>query len=245
MLQNTQALKFTYSLQSMADFRCKVLENEFQGLHLSIEGLEAWFKLIGSFNAYNLLAVFATAMLLGQDKTDVVTIMSRMEPVDGRFNYIRSSDHVTAIVDYAHTPDALKNVLQTINTIRGHNEQLITVVGAGGNRDTTKRPAMAAIACALSNRVILTSDNPRNEEPETILAEMLQGVEMHQSKKVLVIVNRLEAIKTACALAKPGDIVLVAGKGHENYQEIKGVKYHFDDREVVREIFGNDNIVNP
>ena len=245
MLQNTQALKSTYSLQSMADFRCKILENEFQGLHLSIDGLEAWFKLIGSFNACNLLAVFATAMLLGQDKTNVVTILSRMEPVDGRFNYIRSSDHVTAIVDYAHTPDALKNVLQTINTIRGHHEQLITVVGAGGNRDTTKRPSMAAIACTLSDRVILTSDNPRNEEPETILADMLKGVEMHQSKKVLVIVNRFEAIKTACALAKPGDIILVAGKGHENYQEIKGVKHHFDDREVVREIFGNYNIVNP
>ena len=245
MLQNTRASKYTYSLQSMADFRCKILENEFQGLHLNIDGLEAWFKLIGNFNASNLLAVFATAMLLGQEKTEVVTIMSRLEPVDGRFNYIRSSDHVTAIVDYAHTPDALKNVLETINTIRGQNAQLITVVGAGGNRDATKRPVLANIACTLSNWVILTSDNPRNEEPEAILADMLQGVGVHQSDKVLVIANRLEAIKTACALAKTGDIILVAGKGHENYQEVKGVKHHFDDREVVRKIFGVNNIVNP
>ncbi|MEI7663178.1 MAG: UDP-N-acetylmuramoyl-L-alanyl-D-glutamate--2,6-diaminopimelate ligase [Bacteroidota bacterium] len=245
MVQNTGASKFTYSLQSMSDFRCKILENEFQGLHLSIEGLEAWFKLIGRFNASNLLAVFATAILLGQEKTEVVTILSRLEPVDGRFNYIRSASQVTAIVDYAHTPDALKNVLETINTIRGHNEQLITVVGAGGNRDVTKRPVMAGIACNLSNRVILTSDNPRNEEPSAIIADMLKGVEMHQSKKVLVIENRLEAIKTACALAKPGDIILVAGKGHETYQEVRGVKHHFDDREVLSEIFANDNIVNP
>jgi len=242
MLQNTLASKHTYSLLSMADFRCRIIENEFNGLHLNIDGLEAWFKLIGNFNAYNLLAVYATATLLGQEKTEVITILSRMEPVAGRFNYIRSSEHVTAIVDYAHTPDALKNVLDTINTIRGHNEQLITVVGAGGNRDKTKRPVMANIACTLSNRVILTSDNPRNEDPEMILADMRQGVEKHQSGKVLVIANRLEAIKTACALAKPGDIILIAGKGHENYQEIKGVKHHFDDREVVREIFGNVNI---
>jgi UDP-N-acetylmuramoyl-L-alanyl-D-glutamate--2,6-diaminopimelate ligase len=242
MLQNTLASKHTYSLQSMADFRCRIIENEFNGLHLSIDGLEAWFKLIGNFNAYNLLAVYAAAILLGQEKTEVITILSRMEPVAGRFNYIRSSEHVTAIVDYAHTPDALKNVLDTINTIRGHNEQLITVVGAGGNRDKTKRPVMANIACTLSNRVILTSDNPRNEDPEMILADMRQGVEKHQSGKVLVIANRLEAIKTACALAKPGDIILIAGKGHEDYQEIHGVKHHFDDREVVREIFGNVNI---
>jgi UDP-N-acetylmuramoyl-L-alanyl-D-glutamate--2,6-diaminopimelate ligase len=242
MLQNTLASKHTYSLQSMADFRCRIIENEFNGLHLNIDGLEAWFKLIGNFNAYNLLAVYAAAILLGQEKTEVITILSRMEPVAGRFNYIRSSEHVTAIVDYAHTPDALKNVLDTINTIRGHNEQLITVVGAGGNRDKTKRPMMANIACTLSNRVILTSDNPRNEDPEMILADMQQGVEKHQSGKVLVIANRLEAIKTACALAKPGDIILIAGKGHEDYQEIHGVKHHFDDREVVREIFGNVNI---
>ena len=245
MLQNTLAFKYTYSLQSMADFRCKILENEFSGLHISIDGLEAWFKLIGNFNASNLLAVFASAMLLGQEKTEVVTILSRMQPVDGRFNYIRSSDNVTNIVDYAHTPDALKNVLETINAIRGNNEQLITVVGAGGNRDAAKRPVMANIACTLSNRVILTSDNPRNEDPETILAAMMEGVGKQHARKVLVIENRLEAIKTACALAKPGDIILVAGKGHENYQEIKGVRHHFDDREVVCEIFGNVNIEKP
>ena len=228
----------------MADFRCRILENEFEGLHLSMDGLEAWFKLIGSFNASNLLAVYAAAMLLGQQKTEVVTILSMLEPVVGRFNYIRSTDNITAIVDYAHTPDALKNVLETINTIRGNNEQLITVVGAGGNRDAAKRPVMAGIACNLSNRVILTSDNPRNEEPQAILDDMVKGVDMHLSRKVLVIVNRLEAIKTACALAKPGDIILVAGKGHETYQEIKGVRHHFDDREIIREIFQHNNIVN-
>lgn len=240
MLQNTKAGKFTYSLHGMADFRCKIMENEFQGLHLNIDGKEAWFKLIGNFNAYNLLAVYVTAMLLGQDKTEVLTLLSRMEPIEGRFNYVRSNDKITAIVDYAHTPDALKNVLETINEIRAHSEQLITVVGAGGNRDATKRPIMARIACNLSDRVILTSDNPRNEDPEAILADMGKGVEMHQAKKVLVIVNRLEAIKTACALAKPNDIILVAGKGHENYQEISGVKHHFDDKEVLRKIFGNE-----
>ncbi|MEI7499821.1 MAG: UDP-N-acetylmuramoyl-L-alanyl-D-glutamate--2,6-diaminopimelate ligase [Bacteroidota bacterium] len=244
MVQNTKAGKFTYSIQGMADFRCKVIENDFQGLHLNIGGLEAWFKLIGIFNAYNLLASYATALLLGQDKTKALTMLSQMEPVEGRFNYVRSQNQITAIVDYAHTPDALKNVLETINDIRTHNEHLITVVGAGGNRDTAKRPVMAKIACNLSDWVILTSDNPRNEEPEAILADMRNGVDMHQMKKVLVIVNRLEAIKTACALAKPGDIILVAGKGHENYQEIKGVKHHFDDKEVLLEIFGIDNIVN-
>ena len=244
MVQNTIASKHTFSLQSMADFRCRILENEFEGLHLSMDGLEAWFKLIGSFNASNLLAVYAAAMLLGQQKTEVVTILSMLEPVVGRFNYIRSTDNITAIVDYAHTPDALKNVLETINTIRGNNEQLITVVGAGGNRDAAKRPVMAGIACNLSNRVILTSDNPRNEEPQAILDDMVKGVDMHLSRKVLVIVNRLEAIKTACALAKPGDIILVAGKGHETYQEIKGVRHHFDDREIIREIFQHNNIVN-
>ncbi len=244
MIQNSAASKYTFSLQSMADFRCRILENEFEGLHLSMDGLEAWFKLIGNFNASNLLAVYAAAILLGQEKTEVVTILSRLEPVDGRFNYIRSAGNITAIVDYAHTPDALKNVLETINSIRGNHEQLITVVGTGGNRDAAKRPVMAGIACNLSNRVILTSDNPRNEEPQAILDDMLKGVEMHHSRKVLVIVNRLEAIKTACALAKPGDIILIAGKGHETYQEINGIRHHFDDREIVREIFQNNNIVN-
>jgi UDP-N-acetylmuramoyl-L-alanyl-D-glutamate--2,6-diaminopimelate ligase len=244
MIQNTGAARYTYSLQAMADFRCRIIENQFHGIHLNLDGQEAWFKLIGTFNAYNLLAVYATAVLLGQDKTAVLTMLSRMEPVAGRFNYVTSPEKVTAIVDYAHTPDALKNVLETINDIRTHNEQLITVVGAGGNRDTTKRPVMAKIAANLSDRVILTSDNPRFEEPETILNEMRSGVEVSRMNKVLVIVNRLEAIRTACALAKPGDIILVAGKGHENYQEVKGVRHHFDDREVLQEIFGIDNMVN-
>jgi UDP-N-acetylmuramoyl-L-alanyl-D-glutamate--2,6-diaminopimelate ligase len=244
MIQNTLAAKYTYSLQAMADFRCRIIENQFHGIHLNLDGKEAWFRLIGTFNAYNLLTVYATAVLLGQDRTMVLTRLSRMEPVAGRFNYVMSPNRVTAIVDYAHTPDALKNVLETINEIRTHNEQLITVVGAGGNRDVTKRPIMAKIAANLSDQVILTSDNPRNEEPETILSEMRSGVEIPRLKKVLVIVNRLEAIRTACALAKPGDIILVAGKGHENYQEIKGVRHHFDDKEVLQEIFGNDNMVN-
>jgi UDP-N-acetylmuramoyl-L-alanyl-D-glutamate--2,6-diaminopimelate ligase len=244
MIQNTQAAKYTLSLQAMADFRCRIIENQFHGIHLSIDGQEAWFKLIGTFNAYNLLTAYAASVLLGQDKTEVLTVLSRMEPVAGRFNYVMSADKITGIVDYAHTPDALKNVLETINEIREHHEQLITVVGAGGNRDATKRPVMAKIAANLSDRVILTSDNPRNEEPEAILDEMKSGVELHHAKKVLVIVNRLEAIKTACALAKPGDIILVAGKGHENYQEIKGIRHHFDDKEALQEIFGNDNMVN-
>jgi UDP-N-acetylmuramoyl-L-alanyl-D-glutamate--2,6-diaminopimelate ligase len=237
MLQNTKASKYTYSLQSMADFRCRVVENQFQGLQLSFEGQDVWFRLIGSFNAYNLLTVYAAARLLGQDATEVLTLLSRMEPVDGRFNAIRSGNGITAIVDYAHTPDALKNVLETIQSIRTGNEQMITVVGAGGNRDVAKRPVMAGIACTFSDRVILTSDNPRNEDPEAILADMLRGVEKHQSRKVLVIVNRLEAIRTACALAKPGDILLVAGKGHETYQEVRGERTHFDDREILRSLF--------
>ncbi|MCK9203844.1 MAG: UDP-N-acetylmuramoyl-L-alanyl-D-glutamate--2,6-diaminopimelate ligase [Bacteroidales bacterium] len=245
MLQNTHASKYSYGIRGMADFHCRVLGNQVHGLHLSFDGVEVWCQLIGLFNAYNLLAVYASAMLLGQDKTRVLTALSKMEPVAGRFNSLRSCNGITAIVDYAHTPDALQNVLETINTIRGHNEQLITVVGAGGNRDVTKRPVMASIACRLSDRVILTSDNPRFEEPEAILDDMQKGVGIQEKKKVLTIVNRLEAIKTACALAKPGDIILVAGKGHENYQDIKGTKYHFDDKEILKEIFGQDNRIKP
>jgi UDP-N-acetylmuramoyl-L-alanyl-D-glutamate--2,6-diaminopimelate ligase len=238
MLQNTGAGKFTYSLSSMADFRCRIVENRFHGLQLQIGGNEVWFRLTGRFNAYNILAAYATAVLLGQDTTEVLTRLSSLEPVDGRFNCIISPENVTAIVDYAHTPDALKNVLDTINDIREGAGQLITLVGAGGNRDAAKRPLMAKIACDLSDRVILTSDNPRFEEPEAIIEEMKKGVDPAAAKRTLVIVNRLEAIKTACALAKPGDIILVAGKGHETYQEIRGVKHPFDDREVVRETFG-------
>jgi len=236
MVQNTKAPISTYSMQSMADFRCRVLENQFLGLHLSMDGTDCWFRLIGSFNAYNLLAVYATAVLLGEERQKVLTLLSLCEPVDGRFNYIRTSNAITAIVDYAHTPDALQNVLGTIQSIRNHKEKIITVVGAGGNRDAAKRPVMAKIACNLSDRVILTSDNPRFEEPEAILDDMKKGIEPQFTNKVLVIVNRKDAIKTACALAQPGDIILVAGKGHETYQEIKGVRYPFDDKMILKEV---------
>lgn len=237
MLQNTMASKYTYSLRGMADFRGKVLENRFHGLLMNLDGEEVWFHLIGLFNAYNLLSVYAAAILSGQDKMQVLTALSTEQPVAGRFNYVRSNTGITAIVDYAHTPDALQNVLDTINSIRQRHEQLITIVGAGGNRDKAKRPVMAAIACRLSDRVILTSDNPRFEEPEAILAEMQTGVEPEHQKKVLTIVNRLEAIRTACALARNGDIILVAGKGHEPYQEIKGTRYPFNDKEVLEASF--------
>jgi len=238
MVQNTNATVSTYSMQSMADFHCRILENQFQGLHLSMDGTDCWFRLIGSFNAYNLLAVYSTAVLLGEERQNVLTLLSLCEPIDGRFNYIRTPNAITAIVDYAHTPDALQNVLGTIQSIRTHKEKVITVVGAGGNRDAAKRPVMAKIACNLSDRVILTSDNPRFEEPEAILDDMKKGIEPQFANKILVIINRKEAIKTACALAKPGDIILVAGKGHEIYQEIKGVKYPFDDKIVLNEVLG-------
>ena len=237
MVQNTKASVSTYSMRSMADYRCRILENQFQGLHLSMDGTDCWFRLIGSFNAYNLLAVYATAVLLGGERQKVLTLLSLCEPVEGRFNYILTPGAVTAIVDYAHTPDALQNVLETIQSIRSHKEKIITVVGAGGNRDAAKRPVMAKIACNLSDRVILTSDNPRFEEPEAILDDMKKGIEPKFATKVLVIVNRKEAIKTACALAQPGDIILVAGKGHETYQEIKGIKYPFDDKMILKEVF--------
>ncbi len=238
MLQNTKAEKFSYSLLSMADFRCRIVENQFVGLQLNIDGHDVWFRLIGSFNAYNLLSVYACAMLLGQDPMQVLTLLSSMEPVEGRFNYITAQANITAIIDYAHTPDALKNVLETINDIRQHNnEKLITVVGAGGNRDTTKRPVMARIAANLSDQLILTSDNPRFEEPEAILGEMMKGIDAAKANRVLVIANRRQAIKTAVTLARENDIILVAGKGHETYQEIRGVKYPFDDRKTVKELF--------
>jgi UDP-N-acetylmuramoyl-L-alanyl-D-glutamate--2,6-diaminopimelate ligase len=239
MTQNTDARVSTYSLRSIADYHCKVIENHFRGLHLSVEGQDVWFRLTGYFNASNLLAVYATALLLGMEKEKALEVMSNLEPVNGRFNTIISSTDITAIVDYAHTPDALLNVLDTIQAIRSQKEQLITVVGAGGNRDAAKRPVMAAIACEKSDRVILTSDNPRFEDPSMILEEMKKGIDKADSVKVLVISDRREAIKTACALAKPGDIVLVAGKGHETYQEIRGVRHPFDDRKIIEEIFQN------
>jgi len=241
MVQNTKAKVYTYSQLKLADFRCRILEDQFQGLHLSMDGTDCYFKLIGAFNAYNLLVVYATAFLLGLDKLMVLSVLSNLEPVPGRFNYFISKENVIAIVDYAHTPDALQNVLETIQKIHKQNEQVITLIGAGGNRDHLKRPIMARIACMYSDRVILTSDNPRFEEPETIIEEMRRGVETQDLKKVLVVVNRKEAIKTACALGKPGDIILVAGKGHETYQEIKGVKYPFNDGTILKEIFETGN----
>jgi UDP-N-acetylmuramoyl-L-alanyl-D-glutamate--2,6-diaminopimelate ligase len=236
VVQNTNSKIYTYSVKSIADFKCRIIENQLNGLQLNINGVNCWFRLTGTFNAYNILAVYGTAVLLGMEPSSVLTAMSILEPVTGRFNTYKSSSGITAIVDYAHTPDALENVLSTINAIRKHKESLITVAGAGGNRDATKRPLMARIASIYSDRVILTSDNPRNEEPEAILEDMKKGIDPGNSKKVLTITDRKEAIRTACALAKPGDIILIAGKGHETYQEIKGVKYPFDDSEVVKEI---------
>ena len=240
MLQNTKALIQTFSLRSLADFHCKVLEKHFDGMLLSIDGQEVWTHFTGVFNASNLMAVMGASVLLGVSHDDILRILSELHPVSGRFEIIRSPEGKYAVVDYAHTPDAIQNVLSGITDIRTGNEQVITVVGAGGDRDKTKRPEMAREAVRQSDKVILTSDNPRSEEPEQILADMETGIEAHQKSKVLSIVNRKEAIRTACMLAKPGDIILVAGKGHEDYQEIKGVKYHFDDKEVINEIFGNN-----
>lgn len=239
MLQNTKATKQTYSLRSLANFHCKILEKHFDGMLLNIDGQEVWTHFTGVFNASNLLAVYGATLLLGVDREEMLRIMSELHPVSGRFEIIRSPEGKYAVVDYAHTPDAIQNVLSGITEIRTGNEQVITVVGAGGDRDKTKRPKMAAEAVKQSDKVILTSDNPRSEEPEQILADMEAGIEPHQKAKVLSIVNRKEAIRTACMLARPGDIILVAGKGHEDYQEIKGVKHHFDDKEVINEIFGN------
>ncbi|MES2396649.1 MAG: UDP-N-acetylmuramoyl-L-alanyl-D-glutamate--2,6-diaminopimelate ligase [Bacteroidota bacterium] len=237
MLQNTKATRKTYSLHAMADFRCKVVENQFSGLLLNIDNNEVWSKLIGNFNAYNLLAVYATAVLLKEDKTNVLTTLSTLSSVEGRFQYIRSDNGIIGIVDYAHTPDALMNVLKTIKDIRTGNEQVITVVGCGGDRDAAKRPIMAKIACDLSNKVILTSDNPRSEEPEAIIKQMEKGVDAVNHKKTISITDRSEAIKMACSIAKAGDIILVAGKGHEKYQEVRGVKHPFDDMLVLKENF--------
>jgi UDP-N-acetylmuramoyl-L-alanyl-D-glutamate--2,6-diaminopimelate ligase len=241
MLQNTKATRYTYSLKSMADFKAKIIESDFNGMLINMDGEEAWFRLVGNFNAYNLLAVYGAAFLLGKPKHEIITHLSNIEAVKGRFEYVRSTNGVIAVIDYAHTPDALENVLHTINQIRSNNEQLITVVGCGGNRDTTKRPVMADVATELSTKVIFTSDNPRNEDPEAILDEMQKGVKPLHYKKTLRISDRKEAIKTAVSLSQKGDIILIAGKGHENYQEIKGVKHHFDDKETVTEIF---NLMN-
>ncbi len=238
MLQNTKAdRRMTFALNSMADFKAKLMESDLNGLHLLVDGLDIYTKLVGKFNAYNILAVYGTAVLLGAEKMDVLTKLSLLDPVAGRFEYLKSSDGVVAIIDYAHTPDALENVLKTIGGIRTRNEEVITVVGCGGNRDKAKRPEMARIACQFSDRVILTSDNPRDENPEAIIDDMKRGVEPHQFKKTHTITNREEAIRMACTLAKPGDIILIAGKGHEKYQEVKGQKLPFDDVAVVKESF--------
>ena len=236
MLQNTKAHKYTYGLQTIADFKCKILENQLNGLLLNIENVEVWVKLIGNFNAYNILAVYATAILLKQNKTNVLTALSNLNSVDGRFQYVKSPKGLIGIVDYAHTPDALKNVLETIKDLRTGNEQVITLIGCGGDRDSGKRPIMAAIACEYSNKVILTSDNPRSEDPEEILNQMQKGINPVDSKKTLRITDRKEAIKIACSLTKSGDIILIAGKGHEKYQEIKGIKHPFDDFEILKDV---------
>jgi len=235
MFQNTAAKKYTYALKNYADYRAQILENEFSGLLLKVNDSELWTRLIGSFNAYNILAIYGTAELLGLEKDEILRLISELENVAGRFQYFISEGKITAIVDYAHTPDALKNVLQTINDIRTKNEELITVVGCGGNRDKTKRPKMAHIASALSTKVIFTSDNPRNEVPETVIEDMEKGVEPQNFKKTLSITDRKQAIKTACQMAGPKDIILIAGKGHENYQEIKGERFDFDDYKIVQE----------
>ena len=237
MLQNTKARKYSYGLKSVADFKCRVVENHLNGLLLNIDNREVWVKLIGSFNAYNVLVVYAVSQLLKQDQTQVLTTLSNLNSVEGRFQYIKSKTGIVAIVDYAHTPDALKNVLETIKDIRTGNEQVITIAGCGGDRDAAKRPIMAQIACEYSDKVILTSDNPRTENPEAILDQMQAGVDPVNAKKTLRISDRKEAIKTAAAFAKESDIILIAGKGHEKYQEINGVKHPFDDFEIVRETF--------
>ena len=235
MLQNSEARKYTYALKSFGDYRAQILENQFNGQLLKIEDNELWTKLIGHFNAYNILAIYATADLLGLEKLEILRLLSELENVDGRFQYFISEQRITAIVDYAHTPDALKNVLNTINTLRTGNENVITVVGCGGDRDKSKRPVMGHIASELSSKAIFTSDNPRSESPEVIIEEMEAGVEPQNTKKILSIENRRQAIKTACQLANSNDIILVAGKGHETYQETNGKREDFDDFKIVRE----------
>jgi UDP-N-acetylmuramoyl-L-alanyl-D-glutamate--2,6-diaminopimelate ligase len=236
MLQNTIAKKRSYALKTFANYRAQILENQLSGLLLKINENEVWTRLIGTFNAYNLVAIYGVAIELGLESLEVLRLISELESVSGRFQFIVSTEKITAIVDYAHTPDALENVLSTINDIRTKNEQLITIVGCGGDRDKTKRPIMAEIAARLSDKIIITSDNPRTENPKTIISEMEAGVAPNDFKKMLSIDDRLQAIKTACQLANPKDIILIAGKGHETYQEINGVRHDFDDMKIVNEI---------
>ena len=239
MLQNTKAKTYTYSLRSLCDFKGRILESHFEGMLLNFNEKELAVQFIGKFNASNLLAVFGASCLLGKKEEDVLLTLSTLRRACGRFDSVRSPQGYTAIVDYAHTPDALINVLAAIQEILEGKGKIITVVGAGGNRDKGKRPIMAQESVKASDKVIITSDNPRNEEPQDIINDMLNGLTAEERKNVITIVDRKEAIRTACMLAQPGDVILVAGKGHENYQEIKGVKHHFDDKEVLREIFGN------
>jgi UDP-N-acetylmuramoyl-L-alanyl-D-glutamate--2,6-diaminopimelate ligase len=241
MMQNTAAKKLTYALKTYADYKAQILENQLSGLLLKINDNEVWVRLIGTFNAYNLLAIYGTAVELGMESIEVLRLLSELESVSGRFQYIISNGKITAIVDYAHTPDALENVLKTINDIRTKNEQLITVVGCGGDRDKTKRPIMADIASNLSDKTIMTSDNPRTENPETIIEEMERGVAPQNYKKTVSIIDRKQAIKTACQLAQSNDIILIAGKGHETYQEINGVRHDFDDMKIVKEMLDQLN----
>ncbi|TXE09239.1 UDP-N-acetylmuramoyl-L-alanyl-D-glutamate--2,6-diaminopimelate ligase [Gelidibacter salicanalis] len=236
MLQNTKAKKYTYALKTYADYKAQILENQLSGLLLKINDQEVWTRLIGNFNAYNILAIYAAAEVLGLEKRENLRLISELESVSGRFQYLISDDKITAIVDYAHTPDALQNVLETINAIRTKNEELITVVGCGGDRDKTKRPKMGHIASALSTKVIFTSDNPRSEVPETIIEDIEKGVEPQNYKKIVSITDRKQAIKTACQMAQPNDIILIAGKGHETYQEVKGVRTDFDDYKIVQDV---------
>jgi UDP-N-acetylmuramoyl-L-alanyl-D-glutamate--2,6-diaminopimelate ligase len=240
MVQNTKANVKTFGLRSIADYKAKIIESHFDGMLMTIDNTELWTKLIGEFNASNMLAVYAVANLFGLPKVEILKVLSNLGTVEGRFEYVKSNTGITAIIDYAHTPDALLNVLATINQIRNEKCRLITVVGAGGDRDKTKRPVMGKIASGNSDYTILTSDNPRSEVPEDIINDMLAGIETEKRENVVSIVDRKEAIRTACMLAKEGDVILIAGKGHENYQEIKGVKRYFSDRQVVSEIFSQD-----
>jgi len=238
MVQNTRATVKTYSLRSAADYKARILEESFEGMNLEMDGREVSVQFVGRFNVSNLLAVYATTLMLGVEQEEALILLSVMKPVNGRFETIRSREGVTAIVDYAHTPDALANVLSTINEVLRHRGQCWTVCGAGGNRDKGKRPLMAQEAVKNSDRVIITSDNPRNEDPQEIINDMLAGLSEDERRHVLSIVDRREAIRTACMMAQPGDVILVAGKGHEDYQIIQGVKHHFDDHEIIKEAFG-------
>lgn len=237
MLQNTKAAKHYFGLKTLADFKGKILSNTLEGIELEIEMTAVWFQLIGYFNAYNIMAVYATAVLLGEDHQEVLTNLSEIRPVRGRFEQVFAPNGVIGIVDYAHTPDALENVLTTINELKDGNKSLITVVGCGGDRDKGKRPVMADIACKGSNKVVLTTDNPRNELPSAILEDMKRNLNPVHKKKMLTVEDRREAIRVAVSLANPGDVILVAGKGHETYQEVKGVRHHFDDKEELQQMF--------